>query len=43
MSGCRGQMTQEFSDKMMYSQLLYYDMLFDVEKAKKNASAIDSG
>ena len=26
---------QEYNDKMLYNQLLYYDMLFDIDKAKK--------
>lgn len=42
MSGCRGQMTQEYNDKMLYNQLLYYDMLFDIDKAKK-ATRDDEG
>ena len=36
-------MTQEYNDKMLYNQLLYYDMLFDIEKAKKKASEEDAG
>jgi DNA polymerase alpha subunit A len=43
MSACRGQMTQEYNDKMLYNQLLYYDMLFDIERAKKKASHEDQG
>lgn len=43
MSGCRGQMTQEYTDKMLYNQLLYFDTLFDIEKAKKKASEEDQG
>lgn len=42
-AGCRGQMTQEYNDKMLYNQLLYYDMLFDIEKAKKKAVDEDKG
>jgi DNA polymerase alpha subunit A len=42
-TGCRGQMTQEYNDKMLYNQLLYFDMLFDIEKAKKKASEEDKG
>jgi DNA polymerase alpha subunit A len=42
-AGCRGQMTQEFNDKMVYNQLLYYDLLFDIEKAKKKAAEDDKG
>ena len=41
--GCRGQMVQEYNDKMMYNQLLYYDMVFDVEKAKNKAAQEDKG
>jgi len=43
MPGCRGQMTQEYNDKMLYNQLLYYDMVFDIEKAKKKTSNEDKG
>jgi DNA polymerase alpha subunit A len=43
MAGCRGQMTQVYNDKMLYNQLLYYDMLFDIEKAKMKASEEDKG
>ena len=43
MSGCRGQMVQEYNDKMLYNQLLYYDILFDIDKAKKKASGEDNG
>ena len=42
-TGCRGQMTQEYNDKMLYNQLLYFDMLFDIEKAKKKATEEDKG
>lgn len=42
MTGCRGQMTQEYNDKLLYNQLLYYDMLFDIEKTKKKAIATTS-
>jgi DNA polymerase alpha subunit A len=42
-TGCRGQMTQEYNDKMLYNQLLYFDMLFDIEKAKKKATDEDKG
>lgn len=42
-TGCRGTMVQEFNDKLLYNQLLYYDMLFDVERAKKKASEADKG
>ena len=36
-------MTQEYNDKMLYNQLLYFDMLFDIEKAKKKATEEDKG
>ena len=42
-TGCRGQMTQEYNDKMLYNQLLYYNMLFDIEKTKKKASDENKG
>ena len=32
--GCRGQMHFEYSDSRLYNQLLYFDTLFDVDKAK---------
>ncbi|GAA5933337.1 uncharacterized protein JCM15063_001287 [Sporobolomyces koalae] len=31
---CRGAMRFEYSDSKLYDQLLYFDMLFDVEKAR---------
>ncbi|KAK9455248.1 hypothetical protein V1511DRAFT_499890 [Dipodascopsis uninucleata] len=31
---CRGVMKFEYSDKMLYNQLLYYDSIFNVDKAK---------
>lgn len=34
---CLGVMSFEYSDLKMYNQLLYYDSLFDVDKAKKRA------
>lgn len=34
---CTGVMSYEYSDLKMYHQLLYYDSLFDVDKAKKRA------
>lgn len=34
---CTGVMSFEYSDLKMYNQLLYYDSLFDVDKAKKRA------
>jgi len=36
-------MTQEYNDKKLYNQLLYYDMVFDIEKAKKKAPNEDKG
>ena len=35
--GCKGRMNYEYSDKMLYNQLLYFRSLFDVEKAKAKA------
>lgn len=32
--GCKGVMRYRYSDKMLYNQLLYFDAVFDVEKAK---------
>ncbi|KAK6502113.1 DNA polymerase alpha catalytic subunit [Arthrobotrys conoides] len=37
--GCDGLIAYEYSDKMLYNQLLYYGMLFDVERAKLKAVA----
>lgn len=34
---CLGVMALEYSDLRMYNQLLYFDSLFDVDKAKKRA------
>ncbi|KAI9867059.1 MAG: DNA-directed DNA polymerase alpha catalytic subunit pol1 [Trichoglossum hirsutum] len=39
--GCLGRMSYEYTDKMLYNQLLYYQSLFDVDKAKTNAKAED--
>jgi len=36
-------MSQEYNDKMLYNQLLYYDMLFDIEKTKSKAKDDDRG
>lgn len=33
-SGCRGVMSYEYTDKMLYNQLLYFSSVFDVNKAK---------
>ncbi|ODQ64174.1 hypothetical protein NADFUDRAFT_12632, partial [Nadsonia fulvescens var. elongata DSM 6958] len=35
--GCRGIMRYEYSDKMLYRQLCYFESLFDIGKAKKLA------
>ncbi|RDW89554.1 DNA polymerase-2 [Coleophoma cylindrospora] len=39
--GCLGKMHYEYTEKMMYNQLLYFATLFDVEKAKKNAKGTE--
>jgi len=39
--GCRGVMHYEYTDKMLYNQLLYFKSLFDVEKAKTAAGTGD--
>ncbi|KZF22718.1 DNA polymerase alpha subunit A [Xylona heveae TC161] len=36
--GCLGRMTYEYTEKMMYNQLLYFQSLWDVEKAKTKAA-----
>lgn len=41
--GCLGRMSYEYTDKMLYNQLLYYQSLFDVDKAKTNAKVEDKG
>jgi DNA polymerase alpha subunit A len=33
--GCMGRMQYEYSEKMLYNQLLYYASLFDVEKGRE--------
>lgn len=33
-NGCKGVMSYEYTDKMLYNQLLYFSSLFDVDKAK---------
>lgn len=38
-NGCRGIMSYEYTDKMLYNQLLYFSSLFDVDKAKTNVEA----
>lgn len=37
--GCRGVMSYEYTDKMLYNQLLYFSSVFDVEKAKAKVNA----
>ncbi|KAE8451905.1 hypothetical protein EG329_002746 [Mollisiaceae sp. DMI_Dod_QoI] len=39
--GCLGKMHYEYTEKMMYNQLLYFATLFDVEKAKNAATGVD--
>lgn len=39
-SGCLGKMTPEYTEKQLYSQLLYFASLFDVDKAKENAKEV---
>ncbi|KAK6459207.1 DNA-directed DNA polymerase alpha [Scheffersomyces xylosifermentans] len=34
--GCKGIMRYKYSDKALYNQLLYFNAIFDVDKAKKN-------
>lgn len=41
--GCLGKMHYEYTEKMMYNQLLYFATLFDVEKAKTTARGTDKG
>ncbi len=41
--GCLGRMHYEYTEKMMYNQLLYFSTLFDVEKAKSTAKATEKG
>lgn len=42
-NGCLGRMTYEFSVKQMYNQLLYFAVLWDVEKAKAAAEKEPAG
>ena len=37
--GCLGRMSYEYTEKMMYNQLLYFQSLWDVDKAKARANA----
>jgi DNA polymerase alpha subunit A len=41
--GCLGKMQYEYTEKMMYNQLLYFASLWDVEKAKMKAKGQDRG
>ena len=41
--GCLGKMRYEYTEKMMYNQLLYFATLFDVEKAKTSAKGMEKG
>ncbi len=41
--GCLGKMHYEYTEKMMYNQLLYFATLFDVDKAKSLAKGTDRG
>lgn len=34
--GCKGVMKYKYTDKALYNQLLYFNSIFDVDKAKKN-------
>jgi DNA polymerase alpha subunit A len=36
-------MHYEYTEKMMYNQLLYFSALFDVEKAKNLAKGTEKG
>ncbi|KAG9239324.1 hypothetical protein BJ875DRAFT_448380 [Amylocarpus encephaloides] len=39
--GCYGKMRYEYTEKMMYNQLLYFSSLFDVDKAKNAAKGTE--
>jgi DNA polymerase alpha subunit A len=41
--GCLGKMRYEYTEKMIYNQLLYFATLFDVDKAKHAAKGADKG
>jgi DNA polymerase alpha subunit A len=41
--GCLGKMRYEYTEKMMYNQLLYFASLWDVEKAKTKVKGQDRG
>ncbi|KAF4632128.1 hypothetical protein G7Y89_g5999 [Cudoniella acicularis] len=40
-NGCLGKMHYEYTEKMIYNQLLYFSSLFDVEKAKEVAKGAE--
>ena len=42
-NGCLGRMHYEYTEKMIYNQLLYFSTLFDVEKAKSAAKGTERG
>jgi DNA polymerase alpha subunit A len=42
-TGCLGAVHYEYTDKMLYNQLLYFRSIFDVEKAKNSAKADEQG
>ena len=41
--GCLGKMHYEYTEKMIYNQLLYFSTLFDIEKAKNAAKGAEKG
>jgi DNA polymerase alpha subunit A len=41
--GCKGVMGYEYTDKMLYNQLLYFSSLFDVKKIMEKAKEADKG
>jgi len=41
--GCLGKMHYEYTEKMIYNQLLYFATLFDIEKAKNAAKGTQKG
>jgi DNA polymerase alpha subunit A len=38
--GCLGRMSYEYTEKQLYNQLLYFQTIFDVDKARKKAKEI---
>jgi DNA polymerase alpha subunit A len=42
-AGCRGMMSYAYNDKMLYNQLLYFDHVFDVDKAMTAATVAALG